>query len=134
MPLPMRLARFNRSFTNRIIARFAGRLPPLAIIHHVGRKSGKSYVTPIVVFRRADIFVIVMTYGIETEWSKNVLAAKGCAIEYRGKQIALTEPRLTSFAEFRDQMPALVRFILKRINAHDAMVLSASANKENRVP
>src|SRR5688572_4039853 len=120
----MRLARFNRSFTNRVSARFAGRIPPFAIIHHIGRKSGKPYATPIVVFRRADSFVIAMTYGVEAEWSKNVLAAGGCTIEYRGKSIALVNPSLTSVSEVSDRLPRFVRFILKRINAHDAMVLA----------
>lgn len=124
MPLPMRLARFNRSFTNRISARFAGHLPPFALIHHVGRRSGKPYATPIAVFRRVDGFVIAMTYGTETEWSKNVLAAGGCAIEYRGKRIALSDPRLTTVAEVRDRLPPLVRVILSLINAQDAMVLT----------
>lgn len=124
MPLPKRLARVNRSVTNRITRLIAGRIPPLAIVHHVGRKSGKLYATPIMVFKRPSGFVIAMTYGTDTEWSKNVLAAGGCTIEYRRKLLPVTNPRLTTISDVSGDVPWLVRFILKRINAHDAMMLT----------
>src|SRR5438309_10525759 len=72
------LARFNLAVTNRITGQFAGWLPGFGIITHVGRKSGKVYSTPVNVFRAPNGFEVAVTYGRESEWVKNVLAAGGC--------------------------------------------------------
>lgn len=94
MPIPMRVARFNRKVTNRITGRFADRLPGFGILHHVGRTSGRSYAIPINIFPDGDDYVIVLTYGPGTDWVKNVLAAGGCAVVTRGKRLILTHPRI----------------------------------------
>jgi hypothetical protein len=63
MPLPRPLARLNRRLTNRVAGRVAGRLPPFAIVAHSGRRSGRTYQTPIWAFRAPDGFVVALTYG-----------------------------------------------------------------------
>ena len=72
------LARINIVLTNRITSRFAARLPGFGILTHVGRKSGRVYRTPVNVFRVPEGFLIALTYGRESEWVRNVLAAGGC--------------------------------------------------------
>ena len=69
------VAGFNLAVTNRITSRFADRLPGFGILTHVGRKSGRVYRTPVNVFRAPEGFLIALTYGRESEWVKNVLAA-----------------------------------------------------------
>jgi deazaflavin-dependent oxidoreductase (nitroreductase family) len=110
--------------TNRITACFAGRLPPFAIVHHVGRTSGKEYATPVLVFRRGSDFIIALTYGLKTEWCKNVLAADGCTLEYRGRRYEVDKPVLAELDDVQDSVPAVVRFILNRIRAHNVLILS----------
>jgi hypothetical protein len=44
------VAAFNLAVTNRIMSRFAGRLPGFGILRHIGRKSGRVYRTPVNVF------------------------------------------------------------------------------------
>jgi deazaflavin-dependent oxidoreductase (nitroreductase family) len=78
------LAKVNIAFTNRITTLFAGWLPGFGILTHVGRKSGKVYRTPINVFRASNGFIIALTYGSQSEWVKNVLAAGGCELKTRG--------------------------------------------------
>jgi hypothetical protein len=41
------VAAFNSAVTNRITSRFADRLPGFGILTHVGRKSGRVYLTPV---------------------------------------------------------------------------------------
>lgn len=41
MQMPRATRRIDRAFTNPFMRPLAGRLPPLAIAHHVGRKSGR---------------------------------------------------------------------------------------------
>jgi hypothetical protein len=75
------VAAFNLAVTNGITSRFAARLPGFGIVTHVGRKSGKDYRTPVNAFRAPEGFLIALTYGRESEWVRNVLAAGGCELE-----------------------------------------------------
>jgi deazaflavin-dependent oxidoreductase (nitroreductase family) len=74
----------NLAVTNRITSRFAARLPGFGILTHVGRKSGRVYRTPLNVFRAAEGFLIALTYGRDSEWVRNVVAAGTCQLETRG--------------------------------------------------
>jgi deazaflavin-dependent oxidoreductase (nitroreductase family) len=69
---------------NRLTLRLArnGR-GPFSIVTSVGRKSGKTYETPIIVQPTGGGFMIELTYGDQVQWYRNVLAAGGCTITYR---------------------------------------------------
>ena len=113
MPLPQRLARFNRRVTNPIANRVAGRVPPLAIIVHTGRRSGRTYRTPVMAFRDAEGgFVVALTYGSETDWVRNVLAAGGCELVRGGQPIRLEIPRVNEPADPPGGLPTPVRWAL----------------------
>lgn len=58
---------------------------PLAVVRHVGRRSGQPYETPIIVAPVADGFVIELTYGPDVDWYKNVHAAGGCTLVWHGR-------------------------------------------------
>jgi len=47
------MRRVNRVFTNPLMGTFAWLVPPLAVVHHAGRKSGRPYRTPVVAFKAA---------------------------------------------------------------------------------
>ena len=116
------LARFNLLVTNRITGVFAGWLPGFGIITHVGRKSGKVYHTPVNVFRAPNGFAVALTYGRESEWVKNVLAANGCRIQTTGRRYQLTDPSIIHDPT-RSQFPPLVRVVLFIVGADDFMKL-----------
>jgi deazaflavin-dependent oxidoreductase (nitroreductase family) len=120
------LAAFNLAVTNRITSRFAGWLPGFGIITHVGRKSGKVYRTPVNVFREPDGFIIALTYGTQSEWVKNVLAAGGCQLETRGRRYQLTAPTIVHDPT-RRRFPLPVRVILGLVGANDFMQLSVAS-------
>ena len=115
MPIPMAIARFNRRVTNRLTRPIAGWVPGLGIIEHVGRKSGQRYRTPVDIFRRGDTLTVALTYGPESEWVKNVLAAGTCSVRTGGRTLQLTAPRLVHDVE-RRAVPALVRPVLRLIS------------------
>ena len=94
MPLSKRVAHFNRRVTNRVTRRFAWWLPGFAIVIHVGRRSGRRYRTPVNVFRSDGRYVFALTYGPETDWVRNVLAAGTCEVETRRQTVTLTNPEL----------------------------------------
>jgi len=125
MPLPKSLARFNIKVTNRITGPFAAYLPGFAIVHHVGRKSGVERTTPVNMFRDTDGYVIPLTYGRDSQWVKNVLAAGRFDVERRGRRVTLTEPRIVQGAH----VPAPVKPILNALNVDDYVVARPSASK-----
>jgi len=119
------VAAFNLAITNRITSRFAARLPGFGILTHVGRKSGRLYRTPVNVFRVPEGFLIALTYGRESEWVRNVLAANGCQLETRRVRYLLSAPTIVHDPT-RRRFPLPVRIGLRIIGANDFMQLSTS--------
>jgi deazaflavin-dependent oxidoreductase (nitroreductase family) len=125
MPLPKGLARFNIKVTNRITGPFAARLPGFAIVHHVGRRSGTERTTPVTLFKDGDDYVIALTYGRDSQWVKNVLAAGEFDVVTRGRRVTLTAPRIVQAA----RVPAGVRHVLRALDVDDYVVARPSASK-----
>jgi deazaflavin-dependent oxidoreductase (nitroreductase family) len=94
----------------------------MGVIVHRGRKTRRQYRTPVLVFRRGDRFTIALTYGPETDWVRNVLAAGGCTLITRGQSIHLTQPRLYH-DEQRRTMPPIVRQVLGVGHVNDFLEL-----------
>jgi deazaflavin-dependent oxidoreductase (nitroreductase family) len=122
-----RLARFNRRGPNRIIRTFAGRLPPLAVVVHRGRRSGQRYRTPVAAFRLDDGYVVALFYGADRDWVKNVLAAGACTLERAGRQVELTEPRMLRVGDGMELVPAPVRMALRPLRVTRLLRLSTAA-------
>jgi deazaflavin-dependent oxidoreductase (nitroreductase family) len=122
MPLPKRLARFNLVVTNRLTGPFARRLPGFAVVLHVGRRSGRAFRTPVNMFRAGDGYVIALTYGADSQWVRNVLAAGEVDVETRGERLHLVEPEIVHDAR-RSRVPAAVRPVLGIVDVSDFMLL-----------
>jgi hypothetical protein len=71
---------------NRLTLPMARRgIGPFSLIRHIGRKSGKSYETPIIIQPTLGGFMVELTYGDQVDWFRNVVAANGhCVLRYRG--------------------------------------------------
>src|SRR5262245_45433021 len=115
-PAPRTRMRFLRPFTthvfNPISRRFAAWLPSFGLLIYQGRKSGKTYRTPMNVFRRGDSCVFALTYGSDVDWVKNVFAAGECRVRIRRHEIRLVEPEL--FVDPKQRaMPLLIRAFLR---------------------
>jgi deazaflavin-dependent oxidoreductase (nitroreductase family) len=125
MPLSRRLAHFNRRVTNRITRHVAWWAPGFAIVTHVGRRSGRTYHTPVNVFRDGNRYTFALTYGRDADWVRNVLAAGGCEIRTRGRTVRLEQPELFT-DQTRARVPAPVRVVLGAIDAQDFLALEVS--------
>ena len=123
MPLPRRLAHFNRHVTNRLTRPIAARAPGFAIVTHVGRRSGRRYRTPVNLFRHRHRYVFALTYGKDSDWVRNVVAAGGCTIETRGQTVELTAPELFTDPT-RAAVPMPARWVLGLINVDDFLALT----------
>jgi deazaflavin-dependent oxidoreductase (nitroreductase family) len=123
MPLPRAVARINRRVTNRLLIGLVTRLPGFGVVIHIGRRSRRQYHTPVNVFRRGDRFIIALTYGLNSDWVRNVLAEGGCALETRGRTLRLSRPQLFH-DESRQAVPAPVRLVLGLVNVYDFLELT----------
>jgi deazaflavin-dependent oxidoreductase (nitroreductase family) len=126
MAFRKRLARFNRRVTNRITGPVAKWLPGFGVITHTGRRSTRRYRTPVNVFAAPGGYVVALTYGPDSDWVKNVLAAGGCELERRGRTEHLTTPRLFH-DESRGEVPPTVRPILGLLDVADFLRLDRSS-------
>ena len=113
MHLPYFMRRVNRVFTNPLLGTVAWLLPPLAVIHHVGRKSGRRYRTPVVAFRTAKGFVVPMTYGRDVDWARNLVRAHGCELVQMGRRFSLRNPRVVGTEAAYPHLPPGVRSALR---------------------
>jgi deazaflavin-dependent oxidoreductase (nitroreductase family) len=132
MHLPRFMRRVNRVFTNPIMGTFAWLVPPLAVVHHVGRKSGRAYRSPVVAFRSAEGFVIPMTYGRDVDWARNIVKAHGCEVEQMGRRLMLHNPRIVGFKGAEAHLPAIVRPALRAADFPGYVLLSLETEKPQR--
>jgi deazaflavin-dependent oxidoreductase (nitroreductase family) len=92
MHLPRFLRQVNRVFTNPLLGTMAWLVPPLALVYHVGRKSGRRYQTPVVAFCSRRHVVIPMTYGRDVDWARNLLSARGGELVQIGRHVRFRRP------------------------------------------
>jgi deazaflavin-dependent oxidoreductase (nitroreductase family) len=92
---------------NPVMRKLAGRrhMRMAAEIRHVGRRSGRPYVTPAGARLTGDTFVIPLTFGNQSDWSRNVRAVGGCTIRLEGTEYRAVQPELAD----RNQAAPVVR-------------------------
>jgi deazaflavin-dependent oxidoreductase (nitroreductase family) len=88
---------------NPVMIKLAGRrhMRMAAQIRHVGRRSGRAYVTPAGARLTGDTFVIPLTFGNQSDWSRNIRAAGGCEIRLDGVDYRADRPQLVDGPEAR---------------------------------
>jgi deazaflavin-dependent oxidoreductase (nitroreductase family) len=90
--------RFIRPFTthvfNRFARHFAGWLPYFGILTYRGRKSGRTYRTPLNAFRQGDGYLFALTYGSDVDWVRNVVAAGEAELRTGRRDVHLVEPEV----------------------------------------
>jgi deazaflavin-dependent oxidoreductase (nitroreductase family) len=125
MPLPRTVARWNKVGLNRVTKHVAPWMPGFGVVAHAGRRSGRRYQTPVNVFPAADGYLLALTYGPDSDWVKNVLAAGGCELVTRGHTVRLVAPRLVHDENRRGIRP-LERQVLRLIGVADFLSLKTA--------
>lgn len=130
---PSRLVRMTvgpmTKILNPVIRRLAGRphFRMAALIRHVGRRSGRRYETPAGARLSGDTFVIPLTFGSESDWSRNVRAAGGCSIRLNGVDHEATAPEVVSATEagpvVRSAFGPLVRASFRMLGIRQFLLL-----------
>jgi deazaflavin-dependent oxidoreductase (nitroreductase family) len=91
---------FNKYVLNPAMLLLAGRRWWYAgVIRHTGRRTGKTYATPVVVNPvDGDGFVIPLPYGTGVDWLRNLLAADGATVTVHGETHKVCRPEIIDAA------------------------------------
>ncbi|MCK0172902.1 MULTISPECIES: nitroreductase family deazaflavin-dependent oxidoreductase [Mycobacteriaceae] len=128
MRVSRRIAHFNRRVTNPAARAITPWLPFLGTLEHVGRKSGKPYRTPLLVFETQDGYAVLIGYGPQTDWLKNVQAGGSAVLRKRGRAVALVNPRIMSKAEAAAFVVPRSRPLYRAFPYNEAAVLLTNAD------
>jgi deazaflavin-dependent oxidoreductase (nitroreductase family) len=81
---------------NPLLRKLAGKrhMAMAAQMHHTGRRSGRSFLTPVGAKLSGGYFLIPLTFGNQSDWCRNVRAAGGARIRWKGDDYQLMEPEL----------------------------------------
>ena len=131
--LPNRIRVFNKYVTNWLLRGFANlSLGPFAIIHHVGRRSGKPYETVIWVWPLGEGFVIALTYGPEVDWYRNMLATGGGSVVWHKRVYVVGKPEPIDAKAAMPAFPAAFRPIFRRAGMQDFVLMRSSGSEPVR--
>ena len=95
MPLTKLLNPFVRLVAGRRHFFIAG------LVHHIGRRTGKQFVTPVGARYNEGTIVIPLTFGSRSDWCRNVLAAGACAVRTGGTDYVARDPVILGRADAR---------------------------------
>ena len=70
-----------------------------SVVRHVGRRSGRTYETPVIAVQHDDSFLIALPYGTRTDWLKNVLDKGSATIVANGQEYEVGRPAVIPMAE-----------------------------------
>lgn len=101
-PLSRRLILgFATRYFNPFAARNAGsrRARVFALVRHRGRRSGREYTTPVAARPYPGGFMIPLTFGPEADWYRNIEAAGGCVVVWKGVEHTLVDPQVVEFTD-----------------------------------
>jgi deazaflavin-dependent oxidoreductase (nitroreductase family) len=117
---------------NPVIVKLAGRrhVRFAARISHIGRRSGRHYVTPVSARLDGDTFIIPLTFGNRSDWSRNVRSAGSCEIRFNGTDYRAIRPVLADGEQVRDLIRAafspVERTMLRMLGIRQFLLLRKS--------
>jgi deazaflavin-dependent oxidoreductase (nitroreductase family) len=103
------MRRVNRAVTNPLMRPLAGLIPPMAVVQHVGRRSGKAYRTPVLALSVEGMIVTPLPYGTDIDWCRNVVSAGRCELKVCGRRVELENPRIVDAETALPLLPFFLR-------------------------
>lgn len=122
---------YHKHVTNPVWVRFfAGRSASSALLHHVGRRSGKAYKTPLTAHKSEDTIIVPLPYGTETDWLRNLRAAGQGVVELEGRTFTVDEPEVVPIDEVMPLLPSLLERIVHMHDTEQALRLHVAGSAE----
>ncbi len=107
------MARLTAPMTRALAGR---RFFPLwAVVHHRGRRTDRDLSVPVTVRAAPGVFVIALPWGPGTNWARNVLAAGGCVVRWKGVDHRVDRPEVLDAAGARPYYPPRQWALVERV-------------------
>jgi deazaflavin-dependent oxidoreductase (nitroreductase family) len=104
--------RYNKYVENPLYLRFSGRLGHTATVHHVGRRSGTTYATPVRAHQTPQDVIVPLPYGPNVDWLRNLRAAGHGVVDIGGRSLEVDEPAVVDIDDVVGLLPdSLVRVV-----------------------
>ncbi len=125
-PQALRLVKlYHKYVENPVMIRFS-QFGITATIHHVGRRSGTQYATPVVAHQSGQDVIIPLPYGTDIDWLRNLLAAGQAVVDLDGRSLAVEEPAVVGIDEVIDLLPIPMIRTVRFNGAREALLLQIS--------
>ena len=96
---------------------------PFSLVRHVGRKTGKTYETPLILAAYGPDFVAELTYRPEVAWYRNVVAAGRCTVVFKGVEYEIGRIGPCDPATGLRAFGYPAAFVLKLLRRHEFRLL-----------
>jgi len=123
MPMPRSFRRIAR-ILNPALLPIARRMPPLAVVHHVGRNSGRRYENPVMAFETDEGWLVSLAYGSDVQWARNLAHAGGGEITRAGRRRRVEAVRALPFDGAASALPGWARRLLRSARVDDFLLLT----------
>jgi deazaflavin-dependent oxidoreductase (nitroreductase family) len=111
---------------NPWVLRVAGRVPPAVVLHHVGRKSGKEYRTPVVAFaarpEQEILAVVPLPWGSNTDWVRNTMSSGTARLTRGGSDYLVKDVRVVPAYEVVDWLTRVPSMLLSALGIEEFLV------------
>ena len=124
MVFPRPMAAVSRSL-NPLVLPLTRHLPPFVVLHHQGRRSGRSYDTPVQAYRTSDGWVVGLAYNHNSAWVLNLLAAGGGEMTRAGRRYRISGPRRVG-REALTKLPALAALEMRMVGIDEFLQFDAT--------
>jgi deazaflavin-dependent oxidoreductase (nitroreductase family) len=101
------------------------------VVHHLGRRTGTAYETPVNVFWLDADAVVALTYGPSADWVQNA-AERPASLTIAGTTHPIARAALIERPSARPALPILVRLALRMLNVHHFLRLSLGRDVSSR--
>jgi deazaflavin-dependent oxidoreductase (nitroreductase family) len=107
----VRVMRHMVKVLNPLMAKVAGKrfMSMAALVSHTGLRSGKHYSTPVGAHVRGSDCLVPLTFGSESDWSRNIRAADGGRIRWKGREFEVCAPEVRRAEEIKPLVKELFR-------------------------
>ena len=120
------IRQFNKRVLNPVMLLVAGhRHWYAAVIHHVGRRTGRPYATPVVAERTPGGVIIPLPYGT-VDWLRNARAVGRVRATVHGETLDLVDPRVIDAAAASTQLSASRRRAFRRFGIDDFVTFAVA--------
>jgi deazaflavin-dependent oxidoreductase (nitroreductase family) len=121
------IRRMNRSVTNPRVMRTAGTAQThTSVIQHIGRKSGRTYETPIDTIETSTGLLIALPYGTRADWLRNVLDAGSATVVTNGERVDVNRPTVVAISDVAESIPRPTMRMLRLFGVRRCLHLEKS--------